>query len=89
MERDVAIFEKEFFRKGLAGNNHVAWSLRFDSSTGQLAVQTARTSQRAYLYDQWYTPDQFRAKGDRMAKRVFENELRKLLKDFSERKAER
>lgn len=76
---DMAIYCKEFYRLRLPKGNHVAWSIRFDTESGNLLVRSARTSQSAHLYDQDMTPSEFLKSGNRKEQRVFRSELASLV----------
>ena len=78
----MAIYAKEFYRERLPHDNHVAWSLRFDSETGELRVHEARTSQSSYLRDKLLSPGEFLKTGNSKEQRVFKQELAKLVKSF-------
>jgi hypothetical protein len=76
----MAMYEAEFYRRGLSHSNRVVWALVFNSDTGVLKVRTSRTSQSAYKYDQEWSPSAFLAKGSFPARTIFQKKFADLLK---------
>lgn len=74
----MPIYEKEFYRRGLAWGNHVVWTLRFDSDTGALRVLVTRSSKADWRNDE-LTPGKFLKSGNVRARTMFKHTLSSLI----------
>jgi hypothetical protein len=74
----MAIYEKEFYRKGLPWGNHIAWTLWFDSDTGKMRVHISRTSKADWKNDD-LSPGDFIKSGNVRARSRFKHTLSSLI----------